>query len=142
MSSGSISCGSYPSLARHTALRPCEPAGRYESRFTQWMQSMCVIEGETKYAPLSPAEVSKPISALRSIACTSQRFLTYGKSKLSPLYVTTMCGLSCWMCSTKRRSVAASSRSLKTWKGPGNSGLGVYSKDSMSSDTVSRLMMR
>ena len=45
-----------PSLARQTALRPCEPAGRYESRLTQWMQSMCVTHGETKYAPLSLCE--------------------------------------------------------------------------------------
>lgn len=35
MSSGSTSTGSYPSLYLVTALSPCDPWGRYESRLTQ-----------------------------------------------------------------------------------------------------------
>eukprot|EP01051_Picozoa_sp_SAG22_P012807 SAG22_NODE_1366_length_4595_cov_5.475979_8_plen_46_part_00 len=41
-----------------------------------------------------------------------------------------------------RRARTFSSGSLKQTNGPGNSGFGVYSKSSMSSETISRLTIR
>ena len=55
------------------ALRPCEPAGRYESRLTQWKASMCMTHGDTKYIPLSLKLRAKPISLLRSMPSTTHR---------------------------------------------------------------------
>ena len=49
MSSGSTSTGLYPIFALVTDLRPREPWGRYESRFTQCMQSMCTANLRRKH---------------------------------------------------------------------------------------------
>ena len=71
-------------LRVRVTLRPCEPAGRYESRLTQWKASMWMTHGETKYIPLSLVLRAKPISLLRSMPSTTHRSSMKGQSKLSP----------------------------------------------------------
>lgn len=71
-----------------------------------------------------------------------RRISRYGQSNLSPLYVVMTCGRSSCRCFKKYCSVSRSLATLMTLKGPGKVGFGVYSKSSMSSLTISRLMMR
>lgn len=94
-----------------------------------------------------------PISSYMLMPWILARSSTNGKSKLSPLYVAMTVGFASRMCSNHRRMVPAccqltynhqltSSGSLKIVNSPSYSGFGVYSKSSMSSPTISRLVMR
>ena len=50
---------------------------------------MCVQHVERKWVDCASEVAPNPVSFLRSRPSTSHRFAMYGKSKLSPLYVTT-----------------------------------------------------
>ena len=93
-----------------------------------------------RYSPVSVFHTA--ISLYRRIPYLRIRVSTKGQSKKSPLYVTMMSGLVSLMWLRNRSSSARSSFSLKILNGPGYSGFGVYSKSLMSSETISRLMMR
>ena len=87
MSSGSTSTGLYLSFALVTAFRPCDPAGRYESRFTHANASRCACTARAVRAVVRLAGRT-PSSSYRLMPCFSARVSTNGQSKKSPLYVT------------------------------------------------------
>ncbi|KAG9526756.1 DUF1744-domain-containing protein, partial [Aureobasidium melanogenum] len=87
---------------------------------------------------MSSLFLRKPISWYMSMPWILALASTYGQSKKSPLYVTMMVGRASLMQSKNRSSKALSSGSLKIKKGPSYSGLGVYSKSAISSETISR----
>ena len=84
----------------------------------------------------------KPISVYMSIPKTLALASTKGQSKKSPLYVAITVGLASLMCSKNRSITALSSGSLKIINGPAYSGFGVYSKSLMSSEIISRFVIK
>ena len=73
----------YPSLALVTAFKPCEPAGRYESRFTHANASRCSALLE-RHSPVFLSH-RMPSSRYMLMPHFSALVSTKGQSKKSPL---------------------------------------------------------